>query len=340
MEVDPDVRELRRKQTEMVQAMQSKKKGFKLDDVANLVLSMHSDLNATHDELQRYISMSDKQLSERLQDGVTKLSVFQQNLEANDRSIVDMHQKLTANDERLHQLAIQTAKDIEESLNNRMQALQDKMDQEMQHKANQLQELFETMDLTRRQLIAKEALLRNESRVLMHKNNELITGSLKASEKETREYLLSELHSTADRLSNVQATCEENTCDRMDKADRFANDLHRDLTLLMEKVAANIGLWRIWLATHPMSSQTEKTNCAMTTGSSLVTWRPEPTASPMLSRRWKISQPGALIGTSRTPPFSWPNWLRRVTWSRHLLLGYLQSLRQQVLMTFRWSCGS
>lgn len=239
MEVDPDVRELRRKQTEMVQAMQSKKKGFKLDDVANLVLSMHSDLNATRDELQRYISMSGKQLSERLQDGVTKLSVFQQNLEANDRSIVDMHQKLTANDGRLHQLAIQTAKDIEESLNNRMQALQDKMDQEMQHKANQLQELFETMDLTRRQLIAKEALLRNESRVLMHKNNELITGSLKASEKETREYLLSELHSTADRLSNVQATCEENTCDRMDKADRFANDLHRDLTLLMEKVAAN-----------------------------------------------------------------------------------------------------
>eukprot|EP00435_Cladocopium_sp_Y103_P039660 s1791_g10.t1 len=239
MEVDPDVRELRRKQTEMVQAMQSKKKGFKLDDVASLVLSMHSDLNATRDELQRSISMSDKQLSERLQDGVTKLSVFQQNLEANDRSIVDMHQKLTANDERLHQLAIQTAKDIEESLNNRIKALQDKMDQEMQHKANQLQELFETMDLTRRQLIAKEALLRNESRVLMHKNNELITGSLKASEKETREYLLSELHSTANRLSNVQATCEENTCDRMNKADRFANDLHGDLTLLMEKVAAN-----------------------------------------------------------------------------------------------------
>ncbi|CAL1145539.1 unnamed protein product [Cladocopium goreaui] len=279
MEVDPDVRELRRKQTEMVQAMQSKKKGFKLDDVANLVLSMHSDLNATRDELQRYISMSDKQLSERLQDGVTKLSVFQQNLEANDRSIVDMHQKLTANDERLHQLAIQTAKDIEESLNNRMQALQDKMDQEMQHKANQLQELFETMDLTRRQLIAKEALLRNESRVLrgvsdvsgyghgcgqMHKNNELITGSLKASEKEMQrcQWLVlflvqaeKELHSTADRLSNVQATCEENTCDRMDKAsvlhvsleeltcptvvaDRFANDLHRDLTLLMEKDAS------------------------------------------------------------------------------------------------------
>ncbi|CAL1151510.1 unnamed protein product [Cladocopium goreaui] len=178
MEVDPDVRELRRKQTEMVQAMQSKKKGFKLDDVANLVLSMHSDLNATRDELQRYISMSDKQLSERLQDGVTKLSVFQQNLEAT---------------------AFDLAARFKIRLNNRMQALQDKMDQEMQHKANQLQELFETMDLTRRQLIAKEALLRNESRVLwgvsdvsgyghgcgqMRKNNELITGSLKASEKE------------------------------------------------------------------------------------------------------------------------------------------------------------
>lgn len=239
MEADSDVRELRKRQSEMAQAMQNKKKSHKLEDVVNLLLSMHTDLNATRDELQRYISLSDKQLSERLQDAVTKLAVFQQNLEANDRSIVDMHQKTTANADRLHEMAVKTARDVEQSLSDKMKAMQEKMELDMQRQREHLQELSDTMGLTRRQLTAHVAVLRNECRVLMHTNNDLTMQALKSSEQETRDYVLGELTRRAEELSNSQEESNLTFSTRMSEAESFAADLQESVSNLTDQVSRN-----------------------------------------------------------------------------------------------------
>ncbi|CAE6936597.1 unnamed protein product [Symbiodinium sp. CCMP2592] len=236
---DFDVREHRRKQNEMAQALQSKKKSYKLEDVVQLVLSIHSDGNATREELQRYISLLDRQLSERLQDVVTKLATTQTSVEDNEKASMEQHQKLSSNMDRLHETAMKTAKEFQQSLSNQLSDMHSRINEDMRRHEEKITDLYDKLGLTRRELSANMAVMRSESRVLMHQNNELLTKALKDSEQETREHAMTALQRTKAELKDTQERQAAYFESRMDKADTFAENLAADLDYLSKKVEAN-----------------------------------------------------------------------------------------------------
>jgi len=234
-----DVREHRRKQAEMAQSMQSKKKSHKLEDVVQLVLSLHTDGNATREELQRYISLLDRQLSERLQDVVTKLATTQSTVEENEKASVDLHQELSSNTDRLHETAMKTAREFQQSLSNQISEMQANINQELRRHSDSITDLYDKLGLTRRELSANVALIQSESRVLMHKNNDILMKALKDSEEETRDVGMKALRKTEADLKHTQEQNAAHFEMRMDKADTFAQNLESDLDYLSKKVEAN-----------------------------------------------------------------------------------------------------
>ncbi|CAE7024692.1 unnamed protein product [Symbiodinium natans] len=223
----------------MAQALQSKKKSYKLEDVVQLVLSIHTDGGATRDELQRYITLLDRQLSERLQDVVTKLATTQTSVEEQEKESQEMHKKLASNTDRLHETAMKTAKDFQQSLSNQLAEMHSRINQEMRRHEDKINDLYDKLGLTRRELSANVAIMRSESRVLMHKNNEILTKALKDSEQETREHAMTALQRAEAEIKNTQERHKTYFESRMDKADQFALNLEADLDFLSKKVEAN-----------------------------------------------------------------------------------------------------
>eukprot|EP00931_Biecheleriopsis_adriatica_P103146 TRINITY_DN78025_c0_g1_i1.p1 TRINITY_DN78025_c0_g1~~TRINITY_DN78025_c0_g1_i1.p1 ORF type:complete len:754 (+),score=164.83 TRINITY_DN78025_c0_g1_i1:46-2262(+) len=239
---DFDPAEHRRKQAELVAAMQAKKRGTsqKIEDVTNLATSLRVEHHASREEMLKLMAELNGRLTEKVEQLSSSVEEMKMSTSKDRTDFANLIERTNVELAERSETQISELKgELRGLVRDGVAEMAKELTDKLQSHSESLEEVFGKVDLTRREVTANVAVMRAERKVLLDRHAKEVTDRIDEVEKAVEERCMEALRDTASQIRQVQAQDRHDFEDGLDKANNFANDLDNRLIMLKELADRN-----------------------------------------------------------------------------------------------------